>query len=327
MKKAFAVIVGLLLLVALVLFSTTYTVRFNEVAVKTTFGQTDEDSIKSEPGVHFRFPLFADKITKYDTRVQLVETPLVEVPTADGQAVVVRAFLMWQVDTDNVLTFFRSFPSTDDSERVLRDSLSTAVKSSLGAYGFNQLIGVESRLDDAEQKIQASLESLADLGIRPVTVGISQIVLPAKTTTAVLNRMQATRNKLAETERFKGNSDAVGIRGEASNTAEKLRAFADQRAEEIKAIANQKAAAYLEQMSEDQQLAIFLVWLDALEKSLGDTTTLFLSDELAPWHLMNLKRLGDSSSIPLPEKSYLARPSDEADDETEADTIADRRGS
>ena len=39
------------------------------------------------------------------TRIQLEETSLIEVPTADGQSVVVRAFLMWQVDTDNVLTF------------------------------------------------------------------------------------------------------------------------------------------------------------------------------------------------------------------------------
>lgn len=41
MTRAFAVVVGLLLLVLLVLFSTTYTVRFHEVAVKTTFGKEE----------------------------------------------------------------------------------------------------------------------------------------------------------------------------------------------------------------------------------------------------------------------------------------------
>ena len=106
MNKVFAVIVGLLLLVLLVLFSTTYTVRFHEVAVKTTFGK--EEMVKDDPGVHFRFPLFIDRVSKYDKRIQRVETPLVEAPTADGQSVVARAFLMWRVAPDNVVRFAQS---------------------------------------------------------------------------------------------------------------------------------------------------------------------------------------------------------------------------
>ena len=71
MNTIFAVVVGVLLLAALLLFSTTYTVRFNEVAVRTTFGKTSTASVQSRPGVHFRYPLFADRVTKYDTRMQL----------------------------------------------------------------------------------------------------------------------------------------------------------------------------------------------------------------------------------------------------------------
>ncbi len=320
MKKAIAITVGLLLLALLVLFSTTYTVRFNEVAIKTRFGRIDDNSVKREPGVHLRFPIFADRVTKYDTRLQLIETPLVEAPTADGQSVVVRAFLMWQVDVDNVLTFYQSFPSTADLDRVLNETLQTALKGSIGRYAFNDLIGIDSRVIDAEQQIQAELGSLVSLGIKPVTVGFSQMVLPPKTTTAVLNRMQATRKKLAETERFKGNSDAVGIRSEAMTVAEKLRAFADQRSEEIKGMANQRAAEYLEQMSENEQLAIFLVWLDALTKSLKDTTTLILTDDNAPYHLLNLERLGGGKGIPRPAKGLHARD----DDEPEPDVTAGR---
>ena len=131
MKKTIVITVGLLLLALLVLFSTTYTVRFNEVAIKTRFGKIDDNSVKREPGVHLRFPIFADRVTKYDTRLQLMETPLVEASTADGQSVVVRAFLMWQVDVDNVLTFYQSFPSTADLDRVLNETLQTALKGSI----------------------------------------------------------------------------------------------------------------------------------------------------------------------------------------------------
>ena len=138
MNKAFAVVVGLLLLVLLVLFSTTYTVRFHEVAVKTTFGK--EETVQTEPGVHFRYPLFVDRVRTYDKRVQLVETPLVETPTADGQSVMVRAFLMWRVDPENVLRFAQSYPDKmSDADRPLRDQLQTAVKGGVGRYTFDEI--------------------------------------------------------------------------------------------------------------------------------------------------------------------------------------------
>ena len=215
MNKAFAAIVGLLLLVLLVLFSTTYTVRFNEVAVRTTFGETSTASVVTEPGVHFRFPLFADRVSKFDTRVQLTETPLVEVPTADGQSVVIKAFLMWQIEADDpakVETFARSFRESTDADNMIRGMLQTAVKAGVSRYEFDDLIGADSRLGAAEQDIKAHVAAVtADMGISPVTVGISHVQLPAKTTKAVLERMQATRQKLAETERTKGNSDRTWV--------------------------------------------------------------------------------------------------------------------
>ena len=58
MSKAVAVVVGVLLLVLLVLFSTTYTVRFHEVAVKTRYGKASEQSVVDQPGLHFRLPFF-----------------------------------------------------------------------------------------------------------------------------------------------------------------------------------------------------------------------------------------------------------------------------
>jgi membrane protease subunit HflC len=300
MNKAFAVAVGLLLLAALVLFSTTYTVRFNEVAVRTTFGKTSTASVQTRPGVHFRFPLFADRVSKYDTRIQLNETSLVEVPTADGQSVVVRCFLLWQMDAEpeKVLLFASSFPTSREADSALNNHLMTAVKASLGRYSFDDLIGPDSKLPAAEQDIHRQLQSVVtSQGIRPVTVGISQVQLPAKITRAVLSRMQATRTKLAETERTSGQAEARRIRGNANTVVENLQAFAEQRVEQIKGGANRKAAEYLREMSQDEAFAIFLVQLDTLRASLKDTATLIFSDESAPWHLLNQENLAVSPTV------------------------------
>jgi membrane protease subunit HflC len=319
MNKAFAAVVGLLLLVLLVLFSTTYTVRFHEVAVKTTFGK--EETVQDEPGVHFRYPLFIDRVAKYDKRIQLVETPLVEAPTADGQSVVVRAFLMWRVDPDNVLRFAQSYPDKiSDADRPLRDHLQTAIRGGLGRYAFDELIGGDSRLPQAEQEILAQLSTVRDYGVEPVTVGVSQMVLPAKTTKAVLKRMQATRARLAEAERTRGNSEAVGIRSEAKTTVDKLQAFANQRAEEIRGLGEGMAARLLGQMSEDEELAIFMMEAETLKEALSGFTTIFLTDESAPWHLLNESTEVGVRAIPRPINGFreAARPDEsgtELDDE------------
>ena len=303
MNKAFAYTVGFLILASLVLFSMTYTVRFNEVAVRTTFGKTSTASVKTEPGIHFRFPLFADRVTTYDTRVQLTETALVEAPTADGQSVVVRTFLMWRMDTDpqGVLDFVGSYESERAADAALRNHLLTAAKASLGRYSFDDLIGPDSKLAAAEQDIRRQLESVVSTqGITPVTVGISQVQLPTKITKAVLSRMQATRTKLAETERTAGAAERNRIISTANTIVINLRAFAQQRAEQIKGEAQQKAARYLQDMSQDEDFAIFQVYLDTLRAGLNDTTTLILSDGVEPWHLLNPANVNGDGPIPKP---------------------------
>lgn len=304
MNKAIALGVGLLLVVLLLLFSTTYTVKFNEVAIKATFGRTGEQSVIREPGLHFQWPVFIDKVTKLDTRLQLVESPHEEITTADGLQIVVRAYLLWKIRPEGERRFFEKNSSIEGATKNLPGQFRTAFTGTLSQYNFSDLVGPASRLPAAEDAIKRALtETLVDLGIEPVAVGISQVMLPAKTSRAVLQRMQATRNVRAEAERYKGNAEAERIQSEAKTMADKIRAFATQRAEEIRALGEVQAAKYLEQMSEDQEsedLAVFLVWLNALERALGDNTTVILPTYLEPFHLLNPKDSTTRGSIPQP---------------------------
>lgn len=306
MNKTIAVVVGVMLLVMLLLFSATYTVRYHEVAIKTRFGKIGENSVQKDPGLHFRLPLFAENVVKYDTRMQILESPLKTVATADDQQIMVRAFLMWKVDLDNVEAFYRSFKSIREANELIKGHLSTSLEQKIKGYAFGDLVGVDSRLPDAEQAILEELEfSVAALGVHSVSLGISQIVLPAKTSKAVLTRMQSSRDTLRDTEHDKGSSEAAGIRSEADTLVDKLLSFGSQRAEEIKASANEKAAAYLKEMNQDVELATFLLWIETLEKGLNNYVTIFSTDEFAPWHLLNLRQMGESEIIPKPNKSYI----------------------
>ena len=301
MKRPIAIFSGIALLLILLLFSMTYTVSFHEVGIRSRFGQTSEDSIVRDAGLHFRLPFFADTVTLLDTRMKIHQSPLELLQTADGQQIVVKAYLLWQVDSDGAapLNFFRSHGSAEGAKSSIdgqfRDALSV-----LSSYSFDELTGATNKLSAAEASILERLTTLKASGIVPVSVGINRLLLPPKTTTAVLNRMQARRETLAEQRRAKGMADAEAIRAEARAKHDKIMAFASQRAEDIRAEGEAQAAEYLQQMGEDEELAIFLAWLDALETSLSQNTTLVLESNVAPWHLMNLDSETQVGEIPQP---------------------------
>ena len=320
MSKAVAVVVGVLLLALLLLFSMTYTVQFHEVAVKTRYGQTTAQRVITEAGLHFKLPFVADRVRTFDTRIRLVETPLVETSTADGQSVVARAFLMWKVDTDRALDFFKSYESVEDADRKLRPHLHTALKSSLGGYRFDELVGTRSRLAEAEDGMLGELAFLARVGIEPVSVGVSQVLLPTTATTAVLERMEATRNQLAEAERSKGDAEAIGIQARANTLADKFNAFTNQRVEDIRLEAALQVAKLYEQMQEDEELAILLVHLDTLEAALRTETTFVISADASPWYILDPGNLKKTSGIPRPKQGIAgggAAPTPPAPDDQE----------
>jgi membrane protease subunit HflC len=310
MNKPFAVIAALVLFALLALFTTTYTVRFNEVAIRTTFGKVGAGSVIDSPGLHFKLPAPAQRVTRLDTRLQLLETPFETVPTTDGQQVVVRAFLLWQVDTreDGPLTYAKKYPSGDPAETngLIGARVLTAVRTALSRYQFADLVGAQSNLPAAEDSILAELASLRDDGISPVTVGISQVVLPPATTTAVLRRMEAQAKVLALAERQKGQSEATNILSAANSKADRILSFASVLAEEIRSKGGERAAEYLSAMAQDEEFAIFLIWVDTLRAAFSKYTTIILPATIEPAHLLNPNVKLSPSGIPVPDEPLLA---------------------
>ncbi|MGY8756863.1 MAG: hypothetical protein ACKVLC_05770, partial [Phycisphaerales bacterium] len=195
----------------------------------------------------------------------------------------------------------RSYGSVDSAKVAINTQFRDAL-TVLSSYSFDQLTGETNKLASAEQAILDRLSLLSETGIKPLSVGINRLLLPPKTTTAVLNRMQARRNTLADQRRAKGTADAEAIRAEAKAKHDKIMAFASQRATEIRAEGEKHAAKYLSDMGEHEELAIFLAWLDAVETALSKNTTLVLESDVAPWHLLEIDQISDNS-IPTPKGS------------------------
>ena len=97
MKNSVLMIVAGLVLLALLSFSMAFTVRFTESAVKTTFGSAGSDDVITEPGLRFKFPYPIQSVTRYDTRLRVLQIKLEQVQTADNRQVAVEAYCTWRV--------------------------------------------------------------------------------------------------------------------------------------------------------------------------------------------------------------------------------------
>jgi len=299
MNRTVGFVVGALIVLVLVLYNTTYTVNFHEVAVVTRFGKPA--GVETRPGLHFKAPFFIDQVTRIDTRQQLIESPLETVLTRDGQQVMVQAFMTWRVDSDAdaTLRFFTSYGTVDGAAKDLETQLQGALRA-IGGYAFADLVGPSGKIAEAEASILEDLRRTRLAGTMPVTVGISQVVLPSKTSVAVLRRMAAVQETLANLEEAKGASAAEALRSQAKSQADIIMNFADQWAARIEAKGNEEATRYYQEMKGEAELAIFLAWLDTLRMSLSQSTTYITDTTRAPFHLIDLDAPVDAKGIPQP---------------------------
>jgi len=290
-------VIAVLVALTLLLFTCTFSVRFNEQAIVTTFGEAGEGSRVTEPGLKFKWPYPVQRVIKFDTRANVLETRLESAVTNDQELVAVRLFLAWRIS--DVRTFFREVATTETASRLLNDRLRSA-QGVISRYDFDELLA----FDDDDRPGMATIEQeILDLlhdpggetpdigayGIEPIVVGITQFVLPETTTTAVFERMRQTRQKLATDARSEGEAEKTRIEVAARTKANRIRSFAERYASRLRAVGEEEAAEMLAEMArtpEAERLAVFLRRLDALSATLRQNTTTVILPPMSPFDLL-----------------------------------------
>lgn len=302
MRRVLMIVLTLVFLAALLSFTATYTVRFTEAAVLTTFGKASEQSVQREPGLKFKWPYPVQSVTTYDTRVRFIEARSETQQTLDNRQIVVQAFSTWRVV--DPLKFFQRFSNAGeravDHYRQAEINLQANLRSALSQtskYRMDEIFSINeagSKLPELEGKILGTLQatavdglSLADYGIEAVEVGISRIVLPEETTKAVFDHMAADRNSLVTTLESQGNSAAQTIRASAERDANLIRAFADRLANEIRARGEVEAAEFIKQMDQNPELAVFLKNLEFIGDVVAKKVTLVFPMSMPGFKLMS----------------------------------------
>ncbi|MCC6425260.1 MAG: hypothetical protein IT435_00430 [Phycisphaerales bacterium] len=295
MNRLVVMLLAALVLLALLSYTATYTVRYTESAVLTTFGRADEKDVRKEPGLNFKLPYPFQSVTKYDTRERFLQTVSETQQTRDNRQIVVESFCIWRVD--DPLKFFQVFSSAgeraDEHYKRAEETLRGLLRSALGAvseFRMDQFFTADpagSKLPELEKKVLELViakgptgKSVSDLGISVIDVGINRIRLPEDTSKAVFDAMGANRDRLAKDIEAKGEAIAAAIRAQADSNALRIRAFAERRAQEIRAAGDHEAAIFLKQMNSAPELAVFLKNMEFIRDVMGVKTTLVLPSSM-----------------------------------------------
>lgn len=330
MRRPFLFIISIAFVIALLSFTMFYTVRFTEAAVLTTFGKAGANAVQDRPGIKFKWPYPFESVTTYDTRLRVLPMKLETQLTADNRQITVEGFVTWRVK--DPLKFFQRFSNAgeraEDHYAAAQTALQSNFRSALGLVGrfrMDELFSEKEQgsklqvlegliLENFRQTAEKDKSGLAlnEYGIEAAAVGISRVVLPESTTSAVFEAMKSRRDRYAKETQSQGEAQAAAIRSRAEQDAKRILAFAERRAAEIRQRGEAESAPFLAQMSANPELAVFLRKMDFVSTLVSSRTTVVLPtdvpgiDALSPAFLANLKPgeiPGAGKGAPEPAKS------------------------
>jgi membrane protease subunit HflC len=262
-------IIAALIVAAITLFSSVFTVNQAEQALVLQFGQLQREI--REPGLYFKIP-FLQSVVHYDKRVLNINVAQQEALDIDQKKIVVDMYGKYRIV--DPLRFYQSIRT----EEALTSQLSNIMRESL----LGILAGVEmSRVMTAERadlmrQITAEVaERTRQYGIDVIDVRMKRVDLPTENSEAVFNRMRTQRQQEAAGIRASGQRDAQALRAEADKQQVIIVANAHREAEILRGQGDAEATRiYNDAYGRDPAFFDLYRSLQAMEFGLtGDRTT------------------------------------------------------
>ncbi len=292
----FTIAMAMVVVVVLLLYLFTYQVRQNEIWVVTRFG--GHPQVITEPGLKFRLPPGINILHRFDTRVQVSESTLMQTSTRDGFTVLVSTSVGWKIS--DPLTFLTSTDGGDMeiAEARILSLVASHRNSVLGRHPFSSLVSIrtepaaageaEPDFDSIENEMTrlVGADASSQYGVTIEFVRMSNLTLPPEVTAKVFDRMRKERERIAAGTRGEGTGRAIDIRTRADSERAIILGIAEGQATKIRARGDAAAEKHYRVLAEDEELAIFLSELRALRETLKGQTTIILEAGDSPYRLL-----------------------------------------
>jgi modulator of FtsH protease HflC len=269
---------GGLLLLALGVAASLFTVDEREVAVVTQFGKPVRNI--TDPGLFVRAPWPLQEVVRFDARARVLEAPPTELLTTDKKNLVVEVFAVWRVNDPRL--FLESVGGIPAAEAQLGDLVISRIAAAIGSMEFNQLLSAGGGADllPISVKNEVATAAKSRLGVEVLDVRMRHVGLPLQNEQSIYERMRAERLRIANQYRSEGEEQATGIKARADREAAEILAAAEREAAFITAEAEKDAARrYTEAYRADPALFELVGAIDAYKAALDDDTTIILDSD------------------------------------------------
>jgi modulator of FtsH protease HflC len=256
----------LLILLAIILFSSAYTIRQDETALLLRLGQIEKTKV--EPGLHFKVP-FVNSVRRFSSRLLSLENPQERYLTGEKKHVLVDSVVKWKIIDPGL--FFKAFAQVGADTSAANSRISQIVKDRLrdefNKRALKDLVA-SARQDMMDQISTTAGTALRPFGIEVVDVRIKRIELPDEVSESVFQRMQSERKQVADGLRASGRKQAETLRAEAEKQAKITIADAERQAQIMRGEGDAKAAEiYAKAYNADPEFYAFYRSLEAYRKS------------------------------------------------------------
>lgn len=289
MKRYYKWIFAALLVVIMIGFGFTFTVREGSAAIVSNFGKVR--AVYTESGLHAKLPWPFEKVTTFDMRRQNMDSGRVETLTNDKKNVILQVCVIWSIE--DPLTFYTSIGSNETAEKYLNDLVANAKNGVLGKYPLTALVSTNAadvKIDLISEEIldQVAKKAGDDYGIKVDSLKIKRLGFPETNIDSVFQQMITERKKYSVQLISEGERDAAIIVSSAEAEAARIKSEGKQKAAEIDAETERRVAEiYSEAYSKNPKLFTFLKKLIALENSVNENTIIIMKSDETPFDILH----------------------------------------
>ncbi|MBQ6172614.1 MAG: protease modulator HflC [Clostridia bacterium] len=266
-----AVFALIIIIAAIVLFSSMYTVREDEFGIVKMFGKIT--TVRDEAGLYLKVP-FVEEVSSLPKNKLMYDVPSSELLTSDAKSLVVDNYVIWVIEDPTLFT--QRVGTVNEMEKRLDATIYSVVKNTMGTKLQTEIISAgEGNRNEVNKQITEQVNSnlSSEYGVSVLSVEIKKLDLPTDNESAVYARMISDREQIAAALKAEGELEASKIRNETDKQAAIIVSEAKAESDKISGEAEAEymrimAAAY--NSTEKQEFYEFLRSLDAARISMSD---------------------------------------------------------
>ena len=273
--RALGPVVAVLIVVALLISGTLFTVDQRQNAIVFQLGEVKE--VVTKPGLHFKWPLLQN-VRHFDMRILTYDDaePL-RFLTQGNRPVLVDSFVKWRID--DVRQYYVSVQGDEfRAQTRIRQTVSGTLRDEFGIRTVHEVVSGERENIMARVREKVD-QDLARIGVAVIDVRLKRVDLPQEVSESVYRRMEAERKRIANELRSTGAAEGEKVRADADRQREIILAEAYRDAQKVRGEGDARAAAiYAGAFNQNPEFFAFYRSMEAYRATFRGRNDLMLLD-------------------------------------------------